>query len=128
MSTNAAPDQLGLVRYILKVQTAATNYINQFLQEHKFPELEHLAEEHVEGEIFSKLFENISIWFSRTRFQNHQNTLLVKNNTSIEWTNSLSTNPQHTNYLLKSRTTGHQIWKVSSRKPVSAAGLKTHIF
>ena len=83
MSTNAAPDQLGLVRYILKVQTAATNYINQFLQEHKFPELEHLAEEHVEGEIFSKLFENISIWFSRTRFQNHQNTLLVKNNTSI---------------------------------------------
>ena len=66
MVTNASLARLGLACKTLEGHAAATNYINQFLQENNFPELDQLTEEHVEGVNFSNLFENTGIWFSST--------------------------------------------------------------
>ena len=76
MATNNHSTLMGLSCNTLEGHVATTKYINQFLQEHKFPELDHLMEENVEGKSLSNLFENIGIWFYSTRFRNHQNTWL----------------------------------------------------
>ena len=76
MTNNDSTARMGLDCNNLEVHAAATKYINQFLQEHNFLELDQLTEEHVEGENFSNLLENIIIWSSRTHFRTRQNTWL----------------------------------------------------
>ena len=73
MATNGSPTHLGMTRKTLEGHAAATNYINQFFQEHYFLDLDQLTEEHAEGENFSSLFEKIVIRLSSTHFRTHQN-------------------------------------------------------
>ena len=63
MTTNDPPYLLWLSHKTLEVHAAATNYINQFLQKHKFTELDQLTEEHVEGENFSTCLRIFSIGY-----------------------------------------------------------------
>ena len=62
-----------MARKTLEGHTVATNNINQFVQEHNFPELDQLTEKHVEGKFFFNLFENVEIWFSSTHFRTNNN-------------------------------------------------------
>ena len=61
METNYLNAHLGLGHETLELHAAATKWINQFLQEHNFPELDQMTQEHAEGKKFSNLFENIRI-------------------------------------------------------------------
>ena len=74
MITNAALAHLRLACNTLEGHATATNYINQFLQENNFPDLDQLTEEHMKGVNLSNLFENIGIWFSSSCFRTNQNT------------------------------------------------------
>ena len=47
----------------LEVHDATTNYINQFLQNKNFPNIDQLTEEHMEGENFSTCLRIFSIGY-----------------------------------------------------------------
>ena len=112
MAINESPYHLGMASKTLEGHDAATNYINQFLREHNFLELDQMKEEHVEGDNFSTCLRTFSFGYPA-----HALGLIItiglethpKKNSSRELNNYSRDDSQHTKYLPSASTTGLQI-------------------